>query len=70
MEYESFENALEELKNIVEKFENNKDVTLDQLLENYQKGIKAYTFCMKKLDDTQKKIKIIDENIENTNWYK
>lgn len=61
MEYESFESALEELKNIVEKFENNKDVTLDELLINYEKGMKAYSFCMKKLDDTQKKIKIIDD---------
>ncbi len=63
MEYDSFESALEELKNIVRKFENN-DITIDELLENYEKGMKAYAFCMKKLDDTQRKIKIIDENIE------
>ena len=63
MEYESFERALEELKNIVSIFENNKDLTLDDLLDNYEKGMKAYAFCMKKLDDTQKKIKIIDENL-------
>lgn len=64
MEYESFEAALEELKNIVQQFENNKDITLDDLLKNYESGMNAYSFCMKKLDDTQKKIKIIDENIE------
>ncbi len=64
-EYESFESALEELKNIVEKFENKNDTTIDQLLDNYEKGMKAYSFCMKKLDDAQKKIKIIDEGIEN-----
>jgi len=63
MEYDSFESALEELKNIVRKFENN-DITIDELLENYENGMKAYSFCMKKLDDTQRKIKIIDENIE------
>lgn len=61
MEYESFESALEELKNIVQKFENKNDITIDELLNNYEKGMKAYSFCMKKLDDTQKKIKIIDE---------
>ena len=61
MEYESFENALEELKNIVQKFENKNDITIDELLSNYEKGMKAYSFCMKKLDDTQRKIKIIDE---------
>lgn len=64
MEYESFESALEQLKTIVLKFENNKDITIDDLLNNYEKGMKAYSFCMKKLDDTQKKIKIIDESIE------
>jgi exodeoxyribonuclease VII small subunit len=64
MEYEGFEDALEELKNIVLQFENKKDITLDDLLKNYERGIKAYSFCMKKLDDTQKKIKFIDENIE------
>lgn len=64
MEYESFESALEELKTIVLKFENSKDITIDDLLINYEKGMKAYYFCMKKLDDTQKKIKIIDESFE------
>ncbi len=64
MEYESFESALEELKNITKKFENKDDITIDELLDNYEKGIKAYSYCMKKLDDTQKKIKIIDESIE------
>ncbi|HAS91086.1 MAG TPA: exodeoxyribonuclease VII small subunit [Sedimentibacter sp.] len=64
MEYDNFESALEELKNIVRKFENKDDISIDELLENYEKGMKAYSFCMKKLDDTQRKIKIIDENIE------
>ena len=64
MEYDNFESALEELKNIVRKFENKDDISIDELLENYEKGMKAYSFCMKKLDDTKRKIKIIDENIE------
>lgn len=63
MEYESFESALDELKAIVEKFENKNDITIDELLDNYENGMKAYSYCMKKLDDTQKKIKIIDEEL-------
>ncbi|NLK65813.1 MAG: exodeoxyribonuclease VII small subunit [Tissierellia bacterium] len=63
MEYESFESALEDLKNIVQKFENKNDITIDELLDNYEKGMIAYTFCMRKLDDTQKRIKIIDEKM-------
>lgn len=62
--YESFENAFEELKQIVQKFENIDDVSIDDLLKNYEKGMTAYSFCMKKLEDTQKKIKIIDSNFE------
>lgn len=64
MEYESFESALDELKKIVEIFEENNDITMDELLSNYEKGMNAYKFCTKKLDDTQKKIKIIDESFE------
>lgn len=62
--YESFENAFEELKQIVQKFENIDDVSIDDLLKNYENGMTAYSFCMKKLEDTQKKIKIIDSNFE------
>jgi exodeoxyribonuclease VII small subunit len=63
MEYESFESALEELNNIVQKFEKNSDITIDELIDNYEKGMMAYSFCMKKLDNTQKKIKVIDEKM-------
>ncbi|MGB4439326.1 MAG: exodeoxyribonuclease VII small subunit [Sedimentibacter sp.] len=62
--YESFESALEELKNIVQNFENNDDISIDDLLKNYEQGMKAYSYCAKKLEDTQKKIKIIEENYE------
>ena len=61
MEYNSFEEALKELKEIVENFENEKEIKMDELLDKYEKGMKAYNYCAKKLDDTQKKIKIIDE---------
>lgn len=64
MEFDSFESALEELKRIVEKFESDKDISIDDLLINYERGMKAYSFCSKKLEDTQKRIKIIDESVE------
>ena len=64
MEFDSFESALEELKRIVEKFESDKDISIDDLLINYERGMKAYSFCTKKLEDTQKRIKIIDESVE------
>lgn len=62
--YDSFESALEDLKKIVQGFENNDDISIDDLLKNYEQGMKAYSYCTKKLEDTQKKIKIIDDNFE------
>lgn len=64
MEYTSFENALERLKKIIQEFESNDIISLDELLKNYEEGMKAYSYCTKKLDDTQKKIKIIEETFE------
>lgn len=62
--FESFESAFDELKQIVQKFENTEDISIEDLLQNYENGMIAYSFCMKKLEDTQKKIKIIDSNFE------
>ncbi|HBD63972.1 MAG TPA: exodeoxyribonuclease VII small subunit [Clostridiales bacterium] len=64
MEYNSFEEALDHLKKIVQEFEGNDSLSLDELLANYEEGMKAYSFCTKKLEDIQKKIKIIDESLE------
>ena len=61
--YESFETAFNELTKIVKKFENN-DITLDELINNYEQGMKAYSYCIKKLEDTQKKIKTIESEYE------
>ena len=62
MEYENFEVAFEHLKSIIEKFETNDNISLNELVKNYEEGMKAYSYCSRKLDDTQKIIKLIDEN--------
>lgn len=61
MEYKNFEAAFDHLKSIIDKFESNENISLDELVKNYEEGMKAYTYCSNKLDDTQKKIKLIDE---------
>lgn len=61
-DYKSFEEALDDLKQIVDKFEKDKDISLDELINNYEQGLKAYNYCAKKLEDTEKKIKVIDED--------
>ncbi|WP_209511159.1 exodeoxyribonuclease VII small subunit [Sedimentibacter acidaminivorans] len=62
--YDSFEAAFEELKQIVQNLEDIDDVSIDEMLKSYEMGMSAYSFCMEKLEDTQKKIKIIDSNFE------
>lgn len=62
--YDSFESALEDLKRIVENFESGENISIDDLLKNYEQGMNAYSYCSRKLEDTQKKIKIIDESFE------
>jgi len=62
--FDNFESALEELKQIVQKLESTDDISLDELLKSYENGMTAYSFCLNKLEDTQKKIKIIDCNYE------
>ena len=60
MNFESFEEAMEVLKLTVSEFDNGKHVKLDDLIENYEKGVLAYNYCIKKLEETQNRIKIID----------
>lgn len=60
MNFESFEEAMEVLKTTVGEFDNGKHLNLDDLIQNYEKGILAYNYCVKKLEETQNRIKIID----------
>jgi len=55
--YESFEIAFEELKQIVQNFENTEDIAIEDLLKNYEKGNVCLFLLHEKLEDTQKKIK-------------
>lgn len=59
----NFEDAFQKLKKVVEKYEENNDMTLDELVDNYENGIKAYKFCVSKLEKAEQKIKIIDEKL-------
>lgn len=52
----NFEQAIQELDEIVSNMENS-DLKLDSLVGNYQKGIKLLSICRKKLDDAELKIK-------------
>ncbi|HUS57083.1 MAG TPA: exodeoxyribonuclease VII small subunit [Planctomycetota bacterium] len=53
-----FEDALRELENIVDELESG-ELTLDQSLERYERGIKALNACRSILGEAEKKIQLL-----------
>lgn len=51
----TFEEALEELKSIVQTLERG-DKTLEDSLGLFEKGVGLISFCSKKLDEVEKKV--------------
>lgn len=63
-----FEEALEELEEIVMKLEQG-DVPLEEALEQFQKGVKLSAFCRKKLQEAETTLtKMVDENGEEVQF--
>lgn len=54
----SFEESISELEEIVERLESG-NVTLDESLELFEKGIKLSKNCQKMLDTAEKKVSIL-----------
>lgn len=57
----TFESALHELEKIVQDLENG-EMTLDESIDGFQKGVELSKFCAKKLDEAEKKISILIED--------
>ena len=57
----TFEQSIAELEEIVEQLENG-DVTLDESLGLFEKGIKLPKSCQKMLDTAEKKVSILMTN--------
>ena len=57
----TFEQSIAELEEIVEQLENG-DVTLDESLGLFEKGIKLSNRCQKMLDTADKKVSILMTN--------
>lgn len=58
MAVKTFEESMTELEKIVTKLEAG-DVTLDDSIELFEEGIKLAKSCQKKLDDAEKKVKLL-----------
>ncbi len=65
--FENFEKAMEILKNTVDVFNDGKLLNLDEIVNNYELGMNAYNYCAKKLEETHKKIKIIESDLSMQN---
>lgn len=55
-----FEKKLKELENIVAKMEGG-DLSLDESLKLFEKGVKASRDCQKNLDEAEEKVQILLE---------
>jgi len=54
----TFEKGLSELQKLVQELERN-DISLEQSVENFEKGIKVAKYCERKLKDAEDKVKAI-----------
>ncbi len=54
----SFEKGLSKLQGLVKELERN-DISLEQSVENFEKGIKVAKYCERKLKDAENKVKAI-----------
>lgn len=56
----NFEHALKELEGLVERMEEG-DLSLEESLKTYERGIVLSRTCQKALDDAEQRIKILTE---------
>ena len=57
----NFENSMKELENILTDIENN-NLTLDELVDVFERGVKLSTFCMDKLNNAKLKIEKLSKS--------
>ena len=57
----SFENSMDELRDIVDKLQSG-NLPLEESIKLFQEGTKLIAYSHKKLDQMQKKVKILTED--------
>ncbi|MGB4268962.1 MAG: exodeoxyribonuclease VII small subunit [Spirochaetota bacterium] len=61
----TFEDALEELEAIASKLESG-ELTLDQSIQYYERGVELARFCREKLEDAERKIEVLQKQPDGT----
>ncbi|MGQ9842979.1 MAG: exodeoxyribonuclease VII small subunit [Spirochaetota bacterium] len=61
----TFEDALDELEAIASKLESG-ELTLEQSIQFYEKGVELAKFCRQKLEEAERKIEVLQKLPEGT----
>jgi exodeoxyribonuclease VII small subunit len=61
MKPKDFETSLKKLEEIVKELEEG-ELTLEQSLERYEKGIRLARFCSSKLEEAEKRIEMLQKD--------
>lgn len=62
MAKKTFEDSLRKLDEIVEALEN-EELSLEESVKKFEEGMKLSKFCAEKLDDAEKKIETMKQNL-------
>jgi exodeoxyribonuclease VII small subunit len=60
----NFEDAIERLEGIVRRMEEER-IPLEELVENYESGMKLLTDCRGSIDEARKRVEVITKKFEN-----
>lgn len=61
-----FENSLQELESLVEQMEHG-NLSLDETLLHFEKGVKLTNLCQKALSDAEQKIGLLQAKVQKLN---
>jgi len=61
-----FENSLQELESLVEQMEHG-NLSLDETLHHFEKGVKLTNLCQKALSDAEQKIELLQSKVQKLN---
>jgi len=60
---QTFEKSMEQLETIIKELEGG-DLPLEKAIERFEEGIKLSKFCSDKLDETEKRISVLMQEID------
>lgn len=60
----SFEEAMEKLEKSVDRLDE-EDITLEEALKNYEKGLEYFNICREVLENAEQRIEIYRKQAEN-----